>query len=80
MAKAAVADEDLLSPLDGGGVGNRAADEHIAARTRKRGGRGLGGSEAAVNRHKATSVFMPRDILSLSAAGVHDRAAAPDTH
>jgi hypothetical protein len=46
MAEAAVAHEDFLSPLDGGGVGNRAADEHIAARTGGRGGRGLGGKRS----------------------------------
>jgi hypothetical protein len=28
-------------------------------------------SDAAVKRNKAASFFMPRDILSLSAAGVH---------
>src|SRR5580700_2500250 len=43
MAKAAVADEDLLATLNGRGIGNRAADEHIAAGTRRGGGWGLSG-------------------------------------
>ena len=46
MAKAAIADEDFLAAFDGRGIGNRAADEHIAAGTRRRGGWGLGGERS----------------------------------
>ena len=49
VAKAAVGGEDLLSALDGGGIRNGAADEHVAARACGRRGRcgGLGGKRCS---------------------------------